>query len=95
MHFANDIEFYEYWNIVKGLGILLVVIGHTMSPWRDFIYTYHMSLFFFVSGILYKEKYSFDFFCFLSRRMKTLWLPYIKYGILYIFLHNLFIYIYI
>ncbi len=47
-------------DVAKGLGILLVVTGHTMSPvmsghtvieWLySVIYTFHMPLFFFVSG---------------------------------------------
>lgn len=49
-------------NIAKGLGIFLVVVGHfhpANSPayWsalNTLIYTFHMPLFFFISGYLYK-----------------------------------------
>lgn len=45
-------------DIMKGLGILLVIVGHstiTKMP-HDVIYTFHMPLFFVVAGFLYKEK---------------------------------------
>lgn len=47
---------YEY-DLLKGLGILLVLWGHTMAPAivHNTIYAFHMPLFFFVSGCLYKH----------------------------------------
>lgn len=54
--------------IAKGIGIILVVVGHFIpasSPeyWltlRQFIYSFHMPLFFLLSGYLYKpDKYSY------------------------------------
>lgn len=52
-------------DVAKGLGIILVVIGHVMSPvmsgnsileWLySVIYTFHMPLFFFVSGYVAKK----------------------------------------
>lgn len=47
----------EY-DIAKGIGILLVVIGHALptdSYWRVFIYSFHMPLFFFLSGLVMKD----------------------------------------
>lgn len=40
------------WDAVKGIGIILVVIGHSGCPAyiHDFIYMFHMGLFFFASG---------------------------------------------
>lgn len=38
---------------IKGIGIILVVIGHTTDigdTWRVWIYTFHMPLFFCISG---------------------------------------------
>lgn len=37
-------------NILKGIGILFVVMGHCISPFTPYVYMFHMSLFFFVSG---------------------------------------------
>jgi len=49
-------------DIFKGIGILLVVIGHILAeqkncpPLYNIIYMFHMPLFFFISGYLYKQK---------------------------------------
>lgn len=47
---------YSY-DILKGIGILLVLWGHTMTPamLHNVIYTFHMPLFFFVSGAFFKN----------------------------------------
>ena len=48
----------------KGIGILLVVIGHMNIPQdlSKIIFSFHMPLFFFISGYLYNEKkYSVNF----------------------------------
>lgn len=47
--------------VAKGIGIILVVIGHYQPDWvpnywqwlHDFIYTFHMPLFMFLSGFLF------------------------------------------
>lgn len=45
---------------IKGIGIILVVIGHTTDigdTWRVWIYTFHMPLFFCISGYLFKHNH--------------------------------------
>lgn len=51
IHRNNNID------ILKGLGIFLMILGHMPVPdlLRCFIFSFHMPLFFFVSGYLYKE----------------------------------------
>lgn len=49
----------EWIDIAKGIGIILVILGHLSQHGqtvRILIYSFHMPLFFFVSGYLYKEK---------------------------------------
>lgn len=41
---------------LKGIGIILVVLGHTFWGGTKVIYAFHMPLFFFVSGMLFKEE---------------------------------------
>ena len=43
---------------MKGIGILLMVIGHSSIPYPLYkvIFTFHMPLFFILSGYLYKER---------------------------------------
>ena len=47
-------------DITKGIAILLVIIGHCGSipymPIRHLIFTFHMPLFFLISGYLYKKR---------------------------------------
>ena len=39
-------------DILKGIGIILVVLGHADFPFRDWVYLFHMALFFITSGYL-------------------------------------------
>lgn len=72
-------------SILKGLGIILVVIGHSgYSPFNLFPpYSFHMPLFFFISGYFYNTKYESDQLSFLKKRAKSLLLPYLIYNIIY------------
>ena len=70
----------EYIDIAKGIGILLVVMGHNdfalVSPFfYKFIYAFHMPLFFFVSGMFFKAEL--PFLTILRRRFDTLLKPYL------------------
>lgn len=82
----------EWIDICKGIGIILVVIGHTgigqISPAiYDYIYSFHMPLFYFLSGLTFKnDKYN-SLATFLKRRFWTLILPFL--------ILNLIVYIYI
>lgn len=77
------IQRYDYLDIAKGIGILLVVWGHILlvgAPHRV-IYAFHMPLFFLISGMLFRrEKYS-DLWIFLKKRAKRLLVPFIVYSV--------------
>ena len=47
-------------DIVRVLGVFLVVLGHLVNthPVRMYIYAFHMPMFFIVSGLLFKSKNS-------------------------------------
>ncbi len=50
-------QYYQWIDTAKVMGIFLVIYGHggiSDYPVRDFIYTFHMPLFFVLSGLLYK-----------------------------------------
>ena len=78
-------------SIAKGLGIILMIIGHSGCPeWMFyFIYLFHMPLFFFLSGYCFKEKYLDDKKTFIKHRLKGLYVPIVKYNLIFIALHNL------
>jgi fucose 4-O-acetylase-like acetyltransferase len=78
-----------YIDIAKGIGIILVVVGHTATPnlVHNFIYQFHMPLFFFLSGFFYHEKYDFQVKTFVAKKIKGLYFPYVKYGVLLLSLY--------
>ncbi len=69
-------------DIAKGLGIILVYIGHYNFPEtiNKFIYMFHMPFFFFVSGFMFKPNNA-SFFNFVQHKMKTLLMPYLFFSI--------------
>lgn len=74
-------------DIAKGIGIVLVVWGHSSLPFefRKWIYSFHMPLFFILSGYFYKsQKYGFTDF--VLRKVRTLIIPYFFFGLLTWFL---------
>lgn len=81
----------EIIDIAKGLGIILMVIGHTPCPkyLHDFIYLFHMPLFFLLSGYCFNPKYLSDARVFLVRKIKAFYIPYIMWALLFLFLYNI------
>lgn len=84
---------HQYWDILKGLGIATVVVGHSGSPLVPFVYMYHLALFFFISGCLYKDTYSETPIVYVAKRTRSLYWPFVKYGILFLILHNVFLHL--
>jgi fucose 4-O-acetylase-like acetyltransferase len=84
---------HQYWDILKGLGIATVVVGHSGSPLIPFVYMYHLALFFFISGCLYKDTYSETPIVYVAKRTRSLYWPFVKYGILFLILHNVFLHL--
>lgn len=84
-------------SISKGIGIFLMVIGHSGCPvyLNNYIYIFHMPLFFFISGYCFKDKYLNDFKTYWLRRIKNLYYPLVKYELIFLLLHNFFCYIHI
>lgn len=74
---------YDYLDITKGIGILLVVWAHILITGTSHrvIYAFHMPLFFLISGMLFRrDKYQ-SFFDFLRKRAKRLLMPFAIYSI--------------
>jgi fucose 4-O-acetylase-like acetyltransferase len=84
----ENIQRNQYWDILKGLGIIAIVIGHSGSPLIPFVYMYHITLFFFISGSLYKNAYSTKPVIYVWRRIKSLYWPFVKYGLGLLIFHN-------
>lgn len=76
-----------YIDIAKGIGILLMVIGHMVSifPIRQFIFQFHMPMFLIFSGFLFNDKKwggRKTFTLFLQTRFRQLLVPYACFFIL-------------
>ena len=81
-------------DILKGIGILLVVVGHSECPLllSECISSFHMPLFFIASGFFFSEAYLDDKKKFLIKKIKGVYLPYLKWSIIFLILHNVFFY---
>lgn len=77
-------------SILKGIGIILMVIGHAEAPEliTNFIYTFHMPLFFMAAGYFFSRKYLAQPWNFISRRVKGLYFPFVKWSVVFLLLHN-------
>lgn len=76
-----------YLDIAKGIGILLVLIGHLSTNYilLNFIYVFHMPLFFYIAGIFDKN----DTFKLALLKNKKFVILYFSIGIGYILLYSL------
>ena len=66
----------EWIDIAKGMTILLVIVGHTVTNGtvvRDAIFSFHMPLFFILAGYTFREK---DWKALLCASVKRLLIPY-------------------
>ncbi|MBQ5976800.1 MAG: acyltransferase family protein [Oscillospiraceae bacterium] len=80
----------EYLDIAKGIGILLVVLGHcplVYHPLKQWIYSFHMPLFFFIGGMVWNkashEKRGFFTWKFLMDKAKRLLIPCFLWALFY------------
>ncbi|TCL60298.1 fucose 4-O-acetylase-like acetyltransferase [Hydrogenispora ethanolica] len=70
---------FDFVDLLKGFGIFLVVWGHTMTPRSIYIYSFHMPLFFFLSGFVHKDK---PFRQFVLSKINALYIPYLTFSAL-------------
>ncbi len=86
----------NYISIAKAIGIILMVVGHSGCPSAigNFIYLFHMPLFFVCSGYFFRENADkASLLYFYKKRINGLYLPYLKWSIPFLVLHNVFRYI--
>ena len=79
-------------SICKGIAIILMCAGHTEGPTllMTFIYLFHMPLFFIAAGYFFDKKYLADPWTFCIKRFKGLYVPFVKWSVFFLVLHNLF-----
>lgn len=73
----------KYIDIAKGIGILLVIIGHSFpeSYIQRICYCFHMPLFFFISGLCYNHL-KYDFKKLLRVRTRQLLIPLVLFSVI-------------
>lgn len=71
-------------DLSKGIGIFLVIFGHNHNSLTGYIYSFHMPLFFLLSGVLHSSKKNFlEFFI---NKFRRIMIPYFYFsGILFLF----------
>ena len=77
--------------MAKAIAIILMVICHAGLPGGgEFIAMFHMPLFFFVSGFCFKDRYLNDGRQFFINKVKSLYVPFVKWSLIFLMLHNVF-----
>jgi len=69
---------------LKAVGILAVILGHIASPFSTFIYSWHMPLFFILSGFFVKYEVSTKEF--MVKDFKRLMIPYFIFSVIGLFI---------
>lgn len=85
----NSVGRLDYIDIAKGIGISLVVLGHTTITIsggigkfvHDFLYLFHMPLFFLISGYLYNHKREQTLWSYSKRKLYSLAIPFLFFWI--------------
>ena len=88
-----------YLDIAKGIGMILVLLGHlqndtvfSYSPYIlslcSWIFSFHMALFFIISGMLMavKGENASDIKVFTKKRFKSIMVPYFWFSLIYVFI---------
>lgn len=78
-------------SIAKGLGIILLAVGHSGAPiaLTRLVYVFRMPFFFIISGYCLSDKYFNDMPGLINRRYNSLLKPYFKYYLILFFLRPL------
>ena len=70
----------EWIDIAKGIGIILVIMGHTIAlRYSQWLYTFHLPLFFLLSGLVYNENKYPKYTTLLKQKSTQILLPWLKF----------------
>lgn len=68
----------EWIDVAKGIGIILVIMGHTIAlRYSKWIYSFHMPLFFFLSGLVYNSTKFTSYGSFFRSKIEQIILPWL------------------
>ncbi len=71
-------------DLAKGITMLTILWGHVMLSGisNTIVYAFHIPMFFFLSGMVFKRERYTTFFAFFKKRVRTLLIPYIIFSVL-------------
>lgn len=78
-------------DILKGIAIIMIVLGHCSSPFTHFLYLFHLAIFFMVSGYFWKENSINtikDLKRFIINKVKRLYVPFVIGNVICVLLNN-------
>jgi fucose 4-O-acetylase-like acetyltransferase len=75
-------------DIAKGIGIIFIIYAHVLGShdFRHLFYSFHIPLFFFLSGIVYNPQKYISFPVFLKKSVRGLLLPYFIFAFIFFIL---------
>lgn len=81
-YFSADKDRIQYFDIAKGIGIILVVWFHCNGPFSSYFNQFMLPLFFLISGLLYSQKSGVKEY--VIRKVHNLYLPYIIWNLVFL-----------
>lgn len=75
-------------DVLRAWGIFLVIAGHSGSPFSGFIYTFHMPLFFFITGYLRYNGKVYSWRSFIAKKIKSVLVPYVIFWVVSMLIYN-------
>ncbi len=77
--------------ILKAIAIIAVVLSHAgISGWLShFVFIFHVPIFFLCAGYFFHTKYLNDSVTFLKHRVRGLYLPFVRWSVFFLIIHNL------
>lgn len=81
----------DNFTILKAVAIICVVLSHAgLSGWfYDCVFLFHVPVFFLCAGYFFNTRYLTDERTFLVHRIRGLYLPFVRWSVLFLVLHNL------
>ncbi len=78
-------------DVSKALGIMLIVYGHSGLLFTNYVYLFHVPLFFIISGYFFINNIDLPILLLLKKLFKNLVLPYYLYSLFFLLFHYYFI----
>lgn len=83
-------------DIMKGIAIIFMVYGHTFGLFREWVYLFHMPVFFMISGYLFNVEHvanKKNAYIYWFEKLKRLIIPYMLCNIIIMLLNNVWVYL--